>query len=156
MPTNSNSAHLKLNLFGAVLMFFGAVASQPARAATEIARTPYQINGTVECEAQLCRVFFPLVATKRRLDIRHVACTYVGIGLDSAPGSTLISNNALSASLSLAWTSPRTVSGNVWYDVSQPIYFSIFAGQRPFILVYRTGTSASISCSIAGDLIFLQ
>jgi hypothetical protein len=129
-----------------------------ASAVTEVARTPWQSRGTTVCADFQCRIYFPQVAAKQRLDIQYVSCAiglsadvpihYTTLGIDDAFGGVrhlLIWNRRV-----------QTGQGDL-LDISQPIVSTISAGHRPQIgWGYVSGAFTVGPCALSGELVFLQ
>ena len=152
----SRTEKFKLALAASVLSLMPA-ATLPAHAQTEVARTPWQVTGGKICASGTCRVYFPLVAANRRLDLQFVSCFVAGPGLEPSVFFLGV-DDALALGVKHTLVPfERTYNSEALFEVSQPIVFSIAAGHRPQIAFFYSGSATGgSSCSLSGEQVFLQ
>ena len=158
MPLKFLLAVSKLPLALVATLALLPVLISPAQAA-EIARSPWQAQGGPNCASGACRIYFPQVAPNRRLDIEFVSC-YFEIGDTFSMGQAFFVANGPSLGFpkhSLR-SERREVSATVdAIEISQPLVYSIYAGQRPHIfIVFYAGFPVLGDCTVSGELVFLQ
>ena len=148
-------AALTATLFGQANTF----AAQTVPGAGVISAVPYVITAQGTCPSNPCTVQFPLVAAKRRVDIQFVSCTiFAGTPLDLGFAFLGINDAAPLTSIhhALQW-SIRDSGGNPVGEISQPVLLSVSANQRPNIAInYAAAITPVTTCTISGDLVFLQ
>lgn len=142
-----------------VALVIGMQLTGSANAQTEVARVPWALLGTTQCDmaALVCRVFFPQVGASRRFDIEHVSCyATTGGELDAARLAVDDATNLNAAHHYLLWTS-STFAGQTKLSLSEAISFSIPGGRRPQIAIpYNIHLPTGTKCTLSGELVFLQ
>ena len=143
----------------AALFLAGTVPTNAA----EVSRVPFQQSVLGKCTTggglKICRYTFPKVPDKRRKDIQFVACAVETQKSDPAyvTSASLGVNNGFNfPQLYLIWEA-RTTQSSLSLTISQPVVFSISAGDAAQIAFEFEGTlSAILSCNISGESVTLQ
>lgn len=152
-------AALTATLFGQASTFAALSPQSTVPAGGVISAVPYVIVAQGNCASLPCRVQFPLVAAKRRVDIQFVSCTiFADNSLDLGFAFLGINDAAplTSTHHALQW-SIRDSGGSPVGEISQPVLLSVSANQRPSIAINYTAASTPVTtCTISGDLVFLQ
>ena len=157
MPTKS-IAKMSAAVTLSILSIVGSiVAVERAHAETEIARIPWVITGTTACQGSSCRVFFPQVDQKRRLEIRSVSCFIRGADGTFLQEAFLGIDNARNPPrLALAQNAPRTILSITYFEFTHSVFFGVTAGHRPNISVEVSSNIFSIECALSGELVVLS
>lgn len=140
-----------------------ATAGYGSASAADGARVPFQQSVLSKCNnapgLKACRYNFPKVPAKRRLDIQFVNCAVEMSDFDPgivSAASLGVNNGFNFPQAHLAWQA-RDNGNAVALTISQPVVFSIGAGNKAQIAFEYTGTlSAILSCGISGELVTLK
>jgi hypothetical protein len=145
-------------LIAAMASLTSMAACMSTALAAEVARVRWQVTGTPNCPSGglgECRIYFPQVAANRLLDIQFVSCVI------TTNEGVLVNPISLGINDYFSPTRHQLVAFKregtaVLYEVSQPMVFSIAAGQRPQIGFSHFGSINLAVCTLSGELIFLQ
>jgi hypothetical protein len=148
-----------MQLLPAIIAVFVAdigVSTSPAEAVET--STPHQLRRTRNCTAvNICRFQFGAVAAGRRFDIKYVSCTVYGpdpLTLGFAYAG--IQDYQTQFRHYLLWGKDVSTGGFRFGQISQPIVYSVKAGQTPEIAVVLVGSATFSECAISGDLVKLN
>jgi hypothetical protein len=125
------------------------------------APTPYQAAAYAQCPTGTnCKVAFPAVPASSRLDVQFVACQIRSATSADVANTRFYlqtTQSGKTVALALASVAPGTQSDgtNVYSAVSQPVVFSVPAGQKLQIFAWPSkGTFIDrIDCTVAGAMV---
>ena len=115
---------------------------------------PYQRELSKSCFGSSCSLDFPVIPTKRRLDLSLVNCAAQGVGSLTSIAVFLLEGDDYLITHELI-QAQTIVSGQTRRLFSEPVEISAGAGRRIRITVLLSNGAAGLRCSIFGTLVVL-